>query len=124
MKDKNSEGDNLSKVSGGDTVVIGGFAKLPETITGRNSCSFIAIEFKIDPADSKVLDVYCTLLPFVEKEILHQACMQRRIDEGIKTALEQVNKRFFGTTKKALMTALEDAHKCYKKFVEHKKAHN
>jgi len=115
MKDKNSWEHTLEKKSGQDTMVIGGFAKLPERLTGKNSCSFIAIEFEINSADWKVLDVYCTLLPFVEKEILYQACMGKRIDEGIEKTLEQLNKRFYGTTKRAIIAALEDAYRCYKK---------
>ena len=120
MKNKNSWEHTIKKVPGQNTMVIGGFAKLPENLTGKNSCSFIAIEFEIDSADSKVLDVYCTLLPFVEKEITCQACMGKRIDEGIEKALEQLNKRFFGATKSAITAALEDAYRCYTKFVKQK----
>ena len=61
-----------------------------------------------------------TLLPFVEKEILCQACMGKRIDEGIKKALEQLNKRFYGATKGAIIATLEDAYRCYTKFVKQK----
>ena len=96
-------------------MVIGGFAKLPERLTGKNSYSFIAIEFEIDSTDWKVLDIYCTLLPFVEKEILYKACMGKNIDEGIEKALEQLNKRFCGATKRTIIAALEDAYRCYEK---------
>ena len=105
MKNKNSWEHKLKKVSSQNTMVIGGFAKLPENLTGKNSCSFIAIEFEIDSNDWKVLDVYCTLLPFVEKEILYQVCMGKKLDEGIEAALEQLNKRFFGATKRAVISA-------------------
>jgi len=74
MKNKNSWVHKFKKASSQNTMVIDGFAKLPKRLTGKNSCSFIAIEIEINSADWKVLDVYCTLLPFVEKEILCQAC--------------------------------------------------
>jgi hypothetical protein len=35
MKDKNSWGHTLKKISGQDTMVIGGFAKLHERLTGK-----------------------------------------------------------------------------------------
>jgi len=104
-----------------ETIVIAGFARLPQSITGKNFSSYIAIEFEIEPANSKVVDIYCTLLPFVEKEILYQASLGNKIDAGIEKAIEQLDKRFFGTTKKPIINALEDAYRWYKKFLEKKR---
>jgi len=64
---------------------------------------------------SKVVDIYCALLLFVEKEILYKACLGNKIKAGIEKAIEQLDKRFFGATKRAMITALEDALKRYKK---------
>ena len=98
-----------------DTMVIAGFGRLPQNIIGKSSSSYIVIEFEIEPASTKIVDIYCTLLPFVEKEILYKACLGNKIGVGIEKAKEQLNKRFFGATKKAMITALEDALKWYKK---------
>ncbi len=104
-----------------ETIVIAGFARLPKSITGKNFSSYIAIEFEIEPANSKVVDIYCTLLPFVEKEILYQACLGNKTDTGIEKAIEQLDKRFFGKTKKPIIKALEDAYRCYKKSLGEKR---
>jgi hypothetical protein len=101
-----------------DTIVIAGFGRLPQNITGKNSSSYIAVEFEIEPADSKIVDIYCTLLPFVEKEILYKACLENKIEAGIEKAIKQLDKRFFGATKGAIITALKDAHRCYRKAVD------
>ena len=101
-----------------ETIVIAGFARLPQSITGKHFSSYIAIEFEIEPANSKVVDIYCTLLPFVEKEILYQACLGNKIDTGIEKAIEQLDKRFFGTTKRPIINALEDAYRWYKKSLK------
>lgn len=101
-----------------DTIVIAGFGRLPQNITGKNSSSCIAIEFEIEPSDSKIVDIYCTLLPFVEKEILYAACLGNKVGTGIEEAIEQLDNRFFGATKRAIITALEDAHRCYRKVVD------
>lgn len=107
-----------------DTIVIAGFAKLPQTITGKDSSSYIAVEFEIEPADSKVVDIYSTVLPFVEKEILYQTCLENNIEAGIKKTIARLDKRFFGATKKAIIDALEDAYKCYKKIMKTRRAGN
>ena len=101
-----------------ETIVIAGFARLPQSITGKHCSSYISIEFEIEPANSKVVDIYCTLLPFVEKEILYQACLGNKIDTGIEKAIEQLDKRFFGTTKRPIINALENAYRWYKKALK------
>lgn len=124
---KNSSSASSDKTKGRkhnlrqETIVIAGFARLPQSITGENFSSYISIEFEIEPADSKVVDIYCTLLPFVEKEILYQACLGDKIDTGIEKAIEQLHKRFFGKTKRPIINALEDAYKCYKKSLKQKR---
>ena len=47
----------------------------------------IAIEFEIEPADSKIADIYCTVLPFVEKEILYTASLGNKIEAEIEKAI-------------------------------------
>lgn len=107
-----------------NTIVIAGFAKLPQSIVGKNLAGHIAIEFEINSADSKVVDIYCPLLSFVEKEILYQTCLANKIETGIKEAIAQLEKRFFGLTKQAIIEALEDAYKCYKKTLKEKTTGN
>ena len=107
-----------------DTTVIAGFARMPQNITGQNFASYITVEFEIEPVDSKVVGIYSTLLPFVEKEILYKACLENNIDFGIKKAIEQLDERFFGATKRAIISALEDAYKCYRKIVKTRRTGN
>jgi len=42
------------------------------------------------------------------------------VEEGIRTTIEQLEKRFFSVTKRAVIAALEDAYKWYKKYLEEK----
>jgi hypothetical protein len=121
---KNSSSASSEKTKGRkhnlrpETIVIAGFARLPQSITGKHFSSYIAIEFEIEPSNSEVVDIYCTLLPFVEKEILYQACLGNKIDTGIEKTIEQLDKRFFGTTKRPIIKALEDAYRWYKKSLK------
>ena len=39
-----------------DAIVVAGFERLPQNIVGKGSSGYIAIEFEIEPADSKVVD--------------------------------------------------------------------
>ena len=128
---KNSSSASSEKTKGRkhnlrpDTIVIAGVARLPQSITGKNFSSSITIEFEIEPANSKVVDIYCTLFAFkVEREILYQACLGNKIDTGIEKAIEQLDKRFFGTIKKPIINTLRDAYRWYEKSLKEAAAWN
>jgi len=104
-----------------ETVVIAGSARLPENITAKHVFGYITIELEIDPVDDTIVDVSCTLLPFLGEKILHKALLGNKVDEAIKDAVIQLNRRFFSVTKRAVIAALEDAYRWYKKSLEEKR---
>ncbi len=77
-----------------------------------------SIELEIDPVDDTIVDVSCTLLPFLGEKILHKALLGNKVDEAIENAIIQLDERFFSVTKRAVIAALEDAYRWYKKFLE------
>ncbi len=103
-----------------ETIVIAGSARLPENITAKHVFGYFAIELEIDPADSKIVDISCTLLPFLGEKILSNALLGNKVEEGIENAVKQLERRFFSVTKRAIIAALEDAYKWYKKSLEEK----
>ena len=104
-----------------DTIIVAGSARLPENITARHVFGYFAIELEIDPVDCKIIDVSCTMLPSLGEKIVYNALLGSEVKEGIKNATEQLEKRFFSVTKRAVIAALEDAYKWYKKSIEEKK---
>jgi len=101
-----------------ETVVIAGSARLPENITAKHVFGYITIELEIDPVDCTIVDISCTLLPFLGEKILHNALLGNKVDEAIQNAIAQLERRFFSVTKRAVIAALEDAYRLYKKSVE------
>ena len=101
-----------------ETVVIAGSARLPENITAKHVFGYVTIELEIDPVDDTIVDVSCTLLPFLGDKILHKALLGNKVDKAIENATMQLNRRFFSITKRAVIAALEDAYRWYKKSLE------
>lgn len=101
-----------------ETIVIAGFARLPENITAKHVFGYITIELEIDPVDDTIVDVSCTLLPFLGDKILHNALLGNKVDEAIEDAIMQLDRRFLSVTKRAVIAALEDAYRWYKKSLE------
>ena len=118
-KDQRTEGekDKLRP----DTIIVAGSARLPENITARHVFGYFAIELEIDPVDCTIVDVSCTMLPSLGEKIVYNALLGNKVKEGIEDAIEQLERRFFSVTKRAVIAALEDAYKWYKKAIENKK---
>ena len=107
-----------------ETVVIAGSARLPENITAKHVFGYVTIELEIDPVDDTIVDVSCTLLPFLGDKILDNALLGNKVDEAIENAIMQLNRRFFSVTKRAVIAALEDAYRWYKKSKERVRVEN
>jgi len=103
-----------------DTIIVAGSARLPENITAKHVFGYFAIELEIDPVDTKIVDVSCTALPSLGEKILNNALLGSEVEEGIHGAIQQLERRFFSVTKRAIIAALEDAYKWYKKSVDEK----
>jgi hypothetical protein len=107
-----------------ETIIIVGSARLPEEVTAKHVFGYITIELEIDPVDSTIVDISCTLVPSLGKKILRNALLGNKIDEGIEEAIIQLDTRFFNVTRRAVIAALEDAYKWYKKSLEKTAAQN
>jgi hypothetical protein len=107
-----------------ETIIVAGSARLPEEVTAKHVFGCITIELEIDPVDSTIVDISCTLVPSLGGKILHNALLGNKVEEGIEKAIIQLDKRFFNVTRRALIAALEDAYRWYKKYLTKVAARN
>jgi len=63
------------------------------------------------------VDVSCTLLPSLGEKIIYNTLLGSEVREGIEETIQQLERRFFSVTKRAVIAALEDAYKWYKKAI-------
>ncbi len=107
-----------------ETIIVAGSARLPEEATAKHVFGCIAIELEIDPVDSTIVDFSCTLVPSLGGKILHNALVGSTVEEGIEKAIIQLDSRFFNVTRRAVIAALEDAYRWYKKSLTKVAARN
>ncbi len=100
-----------------ETIVIAGSARLPKDVTTQHVFGCITIELEVDLADKTIVDISCTLVPTLGEKMLRNVLLGNKIDEGIEEAIIQLDSRFFNVTKKAVIAALEDAYRWYKRFM-------
>ena len=104
-----------------ETIIVAGSARLPEEVTAKHVFGCITIELEIDPVDSTIVDISCTLVPSLGGKILHNALVGSTVEEGIEKAIIQLDSRFFSVTRRAVIAALEDAYRWYKKSLKEKR---
>ena len=61
-----------------NTIVIAGSARLPENVTAKHVFGCITIELEIDPADYTIVDVSCTLLPFLGEDLFDYILVNKK----------------------------------------------
>ena len=102
------------------TLIFCGISRLPENVTAKHVFGYLSVELEVDPVDLKIVDVSCTLLPALGEKILINALMGYEIEEGVKNAVNEIENRFFSTTKRAIIAAIEDAYKRYTDYIREK----
>lgn len=106
------------------TIVIAGSARLPENTAAKHVFGYLTIELEIDPGNSIIVDISCTLLPSLGGKMLRNTLLGSKTEEGIKDAVQQLEERFSGVTKKAMIAALQDAYERYKSFLKKINSHS
>ncbi len=101
-----------------ETIVITGSARLPEDVAAKDACGCVTIELEVDLADKAIVDISCTSVPTLGEKILRNSLLGNEIAEGIEEAITQLDGRFFNVAKRAVIAALEDVYRCYKKSLK------
>lgn len=96
-----------------DTIFIIGDARTQEDnpITYRYKRFFIAfvVEFKT----GKIIKTECSTTLNLTNEFLNSIFNEKILDKDINVIEEEIEKRYFGSSKKAVIVALKDAVKKY-----------
>lgn len=100
------------------TVVIAGSARLPAGVPAKHIFGCVTIEIEINLTDETIVDLSCTLVPSLGEKILRNVLIGNKVDEAVGDAVMQLETRFFNITRKAMIAALEDAHRRYKKLLQ------
>lgn len=105
----------LRENSKAETIVVCGTARLPKEVVGEGRAGSLWIELELTTDDSKIIDFSCTVVSRLGRKILRNALLGHEIEEGIKNAINDVEKRFFSVIKRATIAALEDARLSYRR---------
>lgn len=100
-----------------DTVIFGGFARLPANAASMYAVGVLAVEIEVDPYDMKVVDAACNCLPPLGQKFLVGLLVGNRIEDGLEDAIKTIRVRYFSTAQRAMIAALEDVQKNYREYL-------
>ena len=100
-----------------DEIFVTGYAKLPKGITAAEFYKVIAVGLIIDRQTGTILDGDCSLVTRVAKEFFRELVVGKNIDN-----YEEIHslfmKKYYGSAKKALISALKICSEKYKQILE------
>ena len=101
------------------TIVVSGYESFTRDIAAQNGLDHFCIDLELDPVDFEIVDFACTKMAGLAEKILRDALLGYKVKEGVKNAIDQVEKRLSFPFKSGIIACFEDANKWYKKMEEH-----
>jgi hypothetical protein len=96
-----------------DTIFLTGYAKLPSTITAHKLYEVIAIGVEVAPDTGEIVDVDCTLATGAARRFVSELARGYRLNDGIDGLGERLERRYFGSARKALISAFKIIYEKY-----------
>ena len=106
-----------------ETLVICGSSRLPRNAIGEGDLGLFSIELEVTQIDFKIIDVSSSMAKtsYLGEKMLYAALRGYMFEEGIENAIDQIERRFFSPRKRAIVAALEDTKRCYRRIIGNRK---
>lgn len=98
-----------------DEVFLTGYAKLPEGITAKELYGVVALGMVVDRETSEILEAEPTLSTHVARNFVAKLLVGEKLNNIIDIE-NKFRHNYFGSAKKAVLTAIRLCYKNYKKI--------
>ncbi len=102
-----------------ETIFITGYSKVPSGITISEMYSIIVVSMTVNPKSHKILDADCSLVTKLSRDYVKTILVGEDLKD-FKSIEEKFKTHYFGSAKKALMSASQKCHSRYLKALENK----
>lgn len=100
------------------TVYIVGHGKTSNDNAITSNFKIFFIGFVIDTADDSIVDMECSATISITSRFVSDLFVGKSFKEYDKELEEEITRRYYGTSQKAIITAYKDALKKYKEIKE------
>lgn len=103
-------------MNGDRTIIITGYAKLPEGTTAGAIYHVLGVGLEIDPDTHVVVSANATMASDLGRGFVTSCLLDHCLKDGIDGPMGEVQRRYWGRAKKAILAAMEDAYRQYVEF--------
>ncbi len=96
----------MGKVTG--HILLAGYAKLPSNTTASKMFDQLVVVADVDYESGVVLDVDCSMATDLGKRFVLTLMKGYNLNTGIDNLLEEINLKYYGHLKRALLTAVRE----------------
>jgi len=100
----------------GQTVVVVGHARLPQSLAPRDASSVVSLELEVDLSDGGIVGIAAKAVPELGSKLLSSVLLGRNIGDGPWQAIEEVRHRYICPSQKAVCTAIANAFEAYERY--------
>lgn len=98
-------------------IFVTGYAKLPKGITATELYRVIAVGLIVDKNTGIIVDADCSLVTRVAKEFFREIVIGKSLNE-YQEIHDEFKDKYFGSAKKALISALKTCAEKYKQIID------
>jgi hypothetical protein len=98
------------------TVIFVGHARLPQSLTPRDSSAVVSVELETDNRSGEILSVGATAVPGLGTKLLESVLLGHNINESPLDLAEEIRKRYVCPSQKAVSTAVINAFEAYQRY--------
>jgi hypothetical protein len=98
-------------------ILVTGYARLPQGITATELYSIVAVGLIVDRESGVILDADCSLVTDVAKSFVRRLLKGHNLSD-MEEIERLFTKHYFGSAKKALITAVKTCQEKYKTIIE------
>ncbi|CEP67018.1 Domain of unknown function DUF3870 [Moorella glycerini] len=98
-----------------------GQSKFPQGVPAKNMYDLCTVSVEIEPDSNVIIRASCTLANEHGRAFISSLLIGYCLEQGIDDIVAEINERYFGTSKNAVIAALKDLYRKYSLYNQDKK---
>ena len=102
--------------NGTGTVIFVGHARLPHSLSPRDSSPVVSVELETDSASGEIVSVGANAIPDLGVKLLTMVLLGHNINESPAALAEEIRRRYICPSQRAVSTAILNAFEAYERY--------
>ncbi|MCL4459017.1 MAG: DUF3870 domain-containing protein [Chloroflexi bacterium] len=99
-----------------NTVFFAGYARLPESVTGRDGEQVLGLELEVDPDTDLIVDLSCTAVLPLGAKFIKDLLVGHNLQETMDGPKKEIEWHYFSATQKAILAALDNVYERWQRY--------